>query len=306
MALELSLRRFSLLPDFVQTGNEEPRKAHFLGKNEASPVEKKQDTGGKNDNTPKKSPTGKYRSLSDLTLSEVEGALAYFHPQLVASPAKEWLAKNYFCQIPLKRNSDERPPAVFGRIATCYPMTGQLENVEEMEVHFPRIEAKPDLLHIYKDEVNRRKPIESFCVGVKAFLSEPEMKDFSQSENIFIERGFAPLYQTGYGELLDIDEGHRPVLPWLYVFGSEWFATVPDTMQVEVKQQIQKLIGWNRAVLNYHPRRYLLQYKSLNDELEFNYGFTGQYLLAPQDTNQVLMKVEEMFGEMFMRGMLNL
>jgi hypothetical protein len=111
------------------------------------------------------------------------------------------------------------------------------------------------------------------------------------------------LYQTGYGELLDIDEGHRPVLPWLYVFGSEWFATVPDTMQVEVKQQIQKLIGWNRAVLNYHPRRYLLQYRSLNDELEFNYGFTEQYLLAPQDTNQVLTKVDETFGGMFMRGM---
>ena len=302
MALELSLRQFSLLPSFVQTGNGEPRKAHYLGRDDATSVERKQETGGKHDDAPKKPTSDKYRKLGDLTLGEVEAALTYFRPQLVASPASEWIARNYFCQLPLKRNADDRPAVVFGRVTTCYPTAGELENIEDIEMHFPQPGVAPDLLHIHREEINRRRPIESYCIGVKAYLSEQEMRDFSQTENIFIEKGFAPLYQNGYGELLDINEQNRLALPWVYVFGSEWFATVPDSMQVEVKQQLQKLIGWNRALLNYHPRRYLLQYRSLNDELELNYGFTEQYLLAPQDTNQVLVKVEEMFGEMFMRG----
>ena len=33
-------------------------------------------------------------------------------------------------------------------------------------------------------------------------------------------------------------------------------------------------MSWYLVVLNYHPEGDLLQYKSLNDELEFNYGFT--------------------------------
>jgi hypothetical protein len=41
----------------------------------------------------------------------------------------------------------------------------------------------------------------------------------------------------------------------------------------------------------------------LNEELDFNYGFTEHYLFAPQDTNQVLKKVDESFAGIFMRGM---
>lgn len=303
MSLLVDFRRFSLLPSFIQTGNDEPRKAHFLGKSSATPLERKQDTGGKNDNTPRKPSTGKYRSLGELTLGEVENALAYYRPQLVTPPRADWIARNYFCLVPLKRNDDDRPGVVFGRLTSCYPSSGELENIEEMEMQFPRQDTAPDLLKIYREDVNPRRAIESFCVGLKAYLSHKEMQDFSRSENIFIEKGFAPLYESGYGELLHLGEEERPVLPWLYVFGSEWFATIPDERQPEVKQQIVRLLSWNRAVLNYHPRKYLLQYRSLNDELEFNYGFTDQYLLAPQDTNQVLIKVNELFDEMFKQGM---
>jgi hypothetical protein len=59
----------------------------------------------------------------------------------------------------------------------------------------------------------------------------------------------------------------------------------------------------NRTILNYHPRRYSLQYRSLNDELDFNYGFSEHFLVAPQDTNQTLKKLEQTFGQIFMRGM---
>lgn len=302
MSLLLDFRRFSLLPGFIQTGNDEPRKAHFLGRKNATPLDRQQDTGGKNEQPPRKPLAGKYRNLADLTLGDVEAAITFFRPQLVVPPKTDWLAKNYFCVLPLKRNLDERPPVVFGRVTSCYPASGELENIETLEMHFPHPNAAPDLLHVYKEDVNPRRPIESYCVGVKAYLSEKEIQDFSRSENIFIEKGFAPLYEPGYGELLHVAEQHRAELPWLYVFGSEWFATIPDERQPEVKQQIQQLMRWNRVVLNYHPRKYLLQYRSLNDELEFNYGFTDQYLFSPYDTNQVLLKVNELFDAMFMQG----
>jgi len=304
MALDLSLRRFSFLPSFLQTGNGEPRKAHYLRRSDEPSVNKDQEPGGRNGDSPKQPGTAKYRSLSDLTLGEVEEALAYFHPQLVEVTDAEWVAKNYFCQIPLQRTFEERPPIVFGRVGSCYPVSGVRENLEELELHFPHKNSAPDLMHIRYGDISQKKTIQSYYVGVKMYLSEREQMEFSHAERGFLENGFAPLYETGYGDLLDLSERDRPILPWVYVFGSEWFATVTDFMQLEVKQQIQKLLHWNRVVLNFHPRKYLLQYRSLNDELEFNYGFTQHFLLAPQDTEQVLMKVDEKFSEMFMKGMM--
>ncbi len=300
MALEISLRRWSLLlPRFIQTGNGEPRKAHFLGRRDATPVEGKQDQGQNQDNLPKKPNTGKYRSLDSITLSEVEHVIAHFRPQLVLSPSLEWIARNYFCQIPLKRRGEDRPSVVFGRVKTCFPSDGNLQNIEEMEMDFPRPDGAPDLLHVLPYDIALHKPVYSFCVGVKMYLSEQEQMDFARSENIFIEKGFAPLYSTGYGEILDINEQNHASTLWTYVIGSQWFSSIPDSMQPEIREQLRNLVRWNKIVLNYHPKRYSLQHLSLNEELDFNYGFTQHYLLMPQDTNQVLMKVDELFGELF-------
>ena len=302
MSLDIALRRFSLLPGLIQTGNGEPRRAHFLGKKEATPVEGKQDQGRKHDNTPKTG-TEKYRALSDITLGEVEEVYHHFSHQLVASPVEAWIAKNYFCQLPLKRRGEERPPLVFGRVKTCYPADGYVNNIEEMEMYFPRPDAAPDLLHVRYDEVSLQKPTQSYCVGVKFYVSEAEMADFSRSENIFIEKGFAPLYETGYSELLDVTEQNHAELLWLHVIGSEWFASIPDSMQPEIRQQLRSLVRWNTAIFNYHPKRYALQYRSLNDELDFNYGFTEHFLVAPQDVKGALDKVESTFAEIVMQGM---
>jgi len=62
-------------------------------------------------------------------------------------------------------------------------------------------------------------------------------------------------------------------------------------------------VRWNHVIFNYHPKRYSLRYRSLNEELDFSYGFTEHYLVAPQDTAQVLNKVEESFASIFMQGM---
>jgi hypothetical protein len=303
MALDTFLQRWSLLPRFIQTGNGEPRKAHFLGKKEATPVEGQQDPGGKPDQGPGRTAPEKYRRLDSIRIGEVQAAIDAFWPQLVASPMPEWVAKNYFCQLPLNRNGEDRPSAVFGRVKTCFPSDGNVQNIEEMELYFPRKDAAPDVLHLRLDDIALHKPVHSFCVGVKMYLSETEQADFSRSENIFIEKGFAPLYNTGYSELLDLTQQNQSQLPSLYLFGSEWFATIPDSWQPDVKTQIHNLVRWRKVVLNYHPKRYTLQYRSLNDELDFAYGFSEHYLMMPQDTNQVLKKVDEEFEAILMRGM---
>jgi len=301
MTLGTAFRRFTLLPRFIQTGNGEPRKAHYLGRDEAAPIEPKQDQGRKHDNAPKK--PGKYRDLADITLGEVEEVYNYFQAQLVPSPAEAWIAKNYFCQLPLRRRGEDRPPVLFGRVKTIFPSDGYVNNIEELEMYFPRREAAPDLLHVRLDDIFLQKPAYSYCVGVKFYVSEQEMADFSHSENIFIEKGFAPLYETSYMDLLDADQQDHSALSWLYVIGSGWFASIPDSVQPEIRQQLRNLVHWNKAIFNYHPKRYSLQYRSLNEELDFNYGFTEHYLVAPQDTNQALKKVEESFAGIFMRGM---
>jgi hypothetical protein len=303
MTLETALRRFTFLPRFIQTGNGEPRKAHFLGKDEATPIERKQDQGRKNDNAPKRPGTDKYRDLADITLGEVQEVYEYFKDQLVPSPAEGWIAKNYFCQLPLKRKGQDRPPVVVGRVKTCYPADGYIDNIEELEMHFPRKDAAPDLLHIRLDDVSLQKPTYSFCVGVKLYVSEEEMADFSQSENIFLEKGFAPLYETSYMDLLEVNEQNHSALSWVHVIGSGWFAAIPDSVQPEIRRQLQNLVHWNKVIFNYHPKRYALRYRSLNEELDFNYGFTEHFLLAPQDTDQVLRKVEESFAGLFMQEM---
>jgi len=303
MALETAFRRFSLLPGFIQSGNGEPRKAHWLGNKPATAPQEDQKQGGQHDRPPQHSDTRKYRDLASITLGEVDEVYNYFKDQLTPSPAEAWIAKNYFCQIPLKRRGEDRPPVVIGRVKTCYPSDGYVNNVEELEMYFPRRDAAPDLLHIHFDDISFQKPTQSYCIGVKFYVSEEEMGDFSRSENIFIEKGFAPLYETGYIDLLDVSEQNGAARPWLYVVGSGWFASIPDSSQGEVREQLRNLVRWEKTIFNYHPRRYSLQHPSLNEELDFQYGFTEHYLVAPQDTGQALRKVEERFGEIFMGGM---
>ena len=302
MALETAFRRLGFLPDFIQTGNEEPRKAHWLGnksKPSATP-DNDQKQGGNDDPPRRRADSRGYRSLASLTLGEVEYAYSYFKAQLVPSPTEGWVAKNYFCTLPLKRRGEDRPPLVFGRAKTVYPADGHVYNIEEMEMYFPRTDAPPDVLHLRAHDIALEKPVQTYCVGVKFYVSEQEMADFSQSENIFIEKGFAPLYDNSYLDLLDVNEQNDSALPWIQVVGSEWFASIPDSLQEEIRVNLRELVRRGHILFNYHPRRHALRYLSLNEELDFNYGFSEHFLVAPQNTEQTLNKVEQSFNEIFM------
>lgn len=299
MSLIGVLQRFSLLPGLIQTGNGEPRKAHFLGKDKATSIEPKQDQGGKRDDDPKQTKTGPYRALDTVTIGEVDDAYRYFHSQLIASPNEAWIAKNYFCSLPLKRKGDGRPSALFGRVKTCFPAEGHVLNVEEMEVHFPRRDGAPDVLHLFSDEIAFQKPVASYCVGVNCFVSEHEKDDFSLWENSFASRGFTPLYASDPMQLYEMNEQNHASFPWLYVIGSEWLAINAGE---QIRERLRDLVYWNKMILNYHPKRYSLQYRSLNEELDFNYGFSERVVLTPQSPDQALQKVEEGFAAMFTNG----
>lgn len=305
MTLETAFRRFALLPRFIQAGDGESRNAHWLGnKNKQSPSPGQDSSpGGPPDRPPTRRDTRGYRQLASLTIGEVEEAYNDYAGQLIPSPAEGWVAKNYFCQVPLRRKGDDRPPVVFGRVKTCFPSDGYVDNIEQMEMFFPRRDGAPDVLHLHQYDIADHRPTQSYCVGVKLHVSEEEMGDFRGAENIFIEKGFAPLYENGYLDLLDMSAQDHAALPWLHVVGSGWFAGIPDSVQGEVREKLRSLVRWNKTVFNYHPRRYSLQLRSLNDELDFQYGFTEHFLVAPQDTGQVLKKVEERFGAIFMQGL---
>ncbi len=226
MTLEIRLRRFSFLPGLIQTGNGEPRKAHFLGKKQATPVEK-QDQGQGNDSNPQRQNSGRYRPLGSITLGEVDDAMRHFLPQMVTSPVEGWIARNYFCQLPVRQRTEDQSPVVFGRVKTCFPGDGNIQNIDQMELYFPNSAAGPDLLNIRRSDILAQHLTQSYCVGVKMYLSETELEDFRRSENFFLERGFAPLYETGYLDLLDFNEQDQSSLLWLNVIGSEWFSLHP-------------------------------------------------------------------------------
>ena len=128
------------------------------------------------------------------------------------------------------------------------------------------------------------------------------MADFRASENIFIEKGFAPLYENGYLDLLDLSAQNQASFPWLYVVGSEWLASIPDSLQPEVREQLRDLVRRGTVLFNYHPKRHILRYLSLNEELDFQYGFSEHFLVAPQNTDQTLRMVEETFAKCLWRG----
>src|SRR5262245_60955697 len=102
MALETTLRLSLLLPNFIQAGNNEPRKVHLVGSRE--PVPQEQNRGGSNqDNQPKRKDPRGYRDLSTITIGEVNDARQYFASQLTPSLNPSWIAQDYFCIIHLSR-----------------------------------------------------------------------------------------------------------------------------------------------------------------------------------------------------------
>ena len=303
MALETIVKSSLFLPRFTHTGNEEPRKVHWVGNKE--PARQSQDQGGKkNDDSPKKKNSRGYRDLSTITLGEVSDAHKFLASQLTPSPYPGWIAPNYFCMIHLAQNHDDRPPAIFGRVKACYPSDGVLQNIQEMELLIAGKESKPDVVLLRAEDVlfSQNKPVQSDCIRVKFLASPEDAADFKGHESRFLQQGFVLEFNMGYIDLFDISEHTHAVLPWLFVIGSRWFASIPESVQPEIREKLTKLIHWNKLIFNYHPDRVNREIRTLNRELGLKAGFSDIFLYEPETLQQTAKIITESFDRIFQQG----
>ncbi len=311
MTLETVLKPISLFPRFAQLGNDEPpssgmkrKMIHWVGNKE--PIEQKQDSGGnQNKQAPKQNDARGYRDLASITLGEVSDAYKYFADQLLPSPYPAWLAPGYFCMIPLaRRRTAERPPEVFGRVKICYPSDGYAQNIQEMELELPCRDRTPDLVHIRAEDIAPQKAVQSYCVHVRFLLTPEEKPDFTEQAQLFWQLGLSPEFSTAYIDMLDISEQSHASLPWIYVISSRWFASVPVSVQPEIREKLTKLIHWNKLIFNYHPELQLpREVHSLNRELELKPGFTPTFLIEPENPDQTAQIVSKTFAKFFYQPM---
>jgi hypothetical protein len=188
---------------------------------------------------------------------------------------------------------------VFGRVKTCYPSDGVLDNIEELELYFPQKDRAPDVLHLHKDEIRRssQKHAQSYFVRVRVFASEREATELSEAASLLGMNGFYPEFDTGYLDLLDMTSQNQTSYPWLYVIGSRWFDSVPDSLQTEMAGKLKEMIGWDRRIFNYHPGWLSNEINTLNRTLGFKYGFTDTVLTEPGDAKQVGFIVAKLFEQ---------
>jgi len=309
MTLETALKRFLLPPQFIQTGNEKPRKAHILGRGmENLTGQQNQKQGGRNANDPEQNTPRKtrgYRKLDSITLGEVKSAYKFFEKQLTPTPYEAWIGTNQFCMLDLAQKNEDIPPAIFGRVSVCHPSDGYVQNIQEMELSFPQRKSKPDTVLLRPKDIllPPHGNVRSYCIRVKFLAYQEDIADFTGYENLFLEKGFILDINTGYIDLLELREKDRDSYPWFYVVGSRWFASIPNSVQAEVRSSLEKLIQWNRLIFNFHPDKLHGEIKSLNRELGYKPGFTELFLIEPEDPHQTVAIINSTFEKMFEQPM---
>jgi len=300
MTLELALRPPFSIPRLFRAHSDEPDQAYHW-------INPKQDTSQRPSEPEKqdrKPPEGKdeqeYRSLSKIKLGEVEDALNVYAHQLVpvAVPANEnWIGKNFFCRLPLKRIKDGRPPEIFGRVKTCYPSDGHIDNIETVELFFPRKEGTTDRVLIQKDDLSRysQRPAQSFYLRLQFKASEKDAADFDGAGSLFRTNGFYPELNGEFYDLLEMNEQNQAMYPRLYVMGSRWFDAIPDTFHTEMKAKLKEMLHWGKLIFNYHPDCLPKEVNTLNKVLGFKYEFTPTLLTEPANPQETALIVAKLF-----------
>ncbi|MBK9926415.1 MAG: hypothetical protein IPP66_14160 [Anaerolineales bacterium] len=306
MTLEIALRPPFTFPfvfrNVLRAQSDGPQQEyHWVGQKRA--VEQgDSNQGGQNQPPQNKKSEQAYRALSNITLGEVEDAIGLFENQLV--PAHQnWIGKNYFCKIPLKRKRDGRPPVIFGRVKTCYPSDGQLENVEDIELSFPRKDGRPDPLLIHKDEISlySQKFVESYYVRVQFMASVEDQADFAESDALLSTSGFVSEFESSYYSILEMTELNQSTHPSLYVIDSRWFDSIPESLYAEMKAQLEKMLRWGKHIFNYHPNWLPKEVNTLNRILGYKYGFTSTVLTEPENLQETAHIIEKTFNRIFER-----
>src|SRR5262249_52295961 len=149
-----------------------------------------------------------------------------------------------FSLVHLLPKGEDRPPAVFGRIKTCYPSDGQVQNIQEFELLLPGKGHAPDRIVLRANDIllTPNKPLQSFCMRLRFLVHPDEVAGLAGQDPLFLQAGFLPEFSTNYIDLLDIHEQNHAALPWFYVMSSRWFASIPTTVQPEIREKLTKLI----------------------------------------------------------------
>lgn len=238
-----------------------------------------------------------YRPLSKITLGEVDDAYERFKHQLI--PVREnWIGKHCFCTIPLKPIRDNRPSKIFGRVKTCSPSDGYSDYIDELELIFPCTDgALPDKVHISKEDISQfsQELTQSYYIRVQFKASEEDMTDFGGAAPQFGMNGFHLDFDSGYYDLLEMNELNQSRYPWLYVIGSRWLNAIPDSIYPEVKIKLMEMLQWGKHIFNYHPEWLSTEINTLNRVLGFKYGFTEQVLVEPGNIEETGIIVARIF-----------
>lgn len=296
MTLEISLRKpfNSLQVLWAQKDDRSQQDYHWVGqKRDAG---HKQGKPGGPDKEPKTTKGKKgYCPLSDITIGEVDDVYQRYEHQLLLAQ-ENWIGKNCFCQIPLKRKHDY-PSMVFGRVKTCYPSDGVLDNVEELELYFPQPDGAPNVIHIHKDDISRssQRQVQSFFVRIRVMASAEEKAELVETESLLSTNGFYPEFESGYLDILEMTDQNQSVYPWMYVIGSRWFGSIPDSMHDEVKGKLKEMIGWGKQIFNYHPEWLPIEVNTLNRVLGYKHGFTQIVLVEPGNARETSLIVAKAF-----------
>jgi hypothetical protein len=301
MTFEIALRRFPLSPDLIQQGDDKPRpvdKAHVIGKNKTQDIS--QGHGSRGDNEPSR---GKYdtrgaRRLETILPGEVKLAYQFYEKQLAPTIYRSFIALNHFYMIDLVEKQNV-PSTLFGRVNVSFPGDAPIQNLREIELAFPQRDKSPDTVVLRPRDILPNGNVRSYGVRVKFLCTEEDQADFLPYQNNFLEAGFALEYQHGYIDMLDMRETSKASLPFFHVVSSRWFASIPLTVQEEVRSGLRKLIEWDNLILNYHPDHTPYEVKSLNRELGFQYGYTNFFLIEPRDAGQALHIIKPTFEKIF-------
>ena len=295
MAIETTFFRSLLQPLFIRRDDkEEPRKVRWIGKKEPAPI----NTGGNKSVQPPERKTKRgYRNLASITLGEVNDAYKLFADQLVPNANPTWIAPNTFYMIELVQDREDRPPAIFGRVRTCYPSDGHIQNIQEMELHLPRKGDAPDLVHLRAGEITGQ--VQGYLLQVKFHITKEEILDFSGSEIHFIQQGFSQEFIASYLDFLEIDEGDQATFPPLLLISSRWYASAPESLKPEIREKLTRLVSRNKLIFDYHPDHLPAEIRMLNKELGLKAGFSEVFLVEPETPGQTLQIIQRQFGAYF-------
>jgi hypothetical protein len=194
---------------------------------------------------------------------------------------------------------------IFGRVKTCYPSDGHLENIEDVELLFPRKDGAPDTLLLHKDDISvySQKLVESYYIRVRFMASAEDEADFAGSDPLLRANGFTSEFDANYYDLLEMTELNQSTHPLLYVIGSRWFDSIPESLHAEMRAKLEKIVQWNKHIFNYHPNWLPKEINTLNRILGYKYGFTSTVLTEPENPQETAYIVDKTFNDIFGRGL---